>query len=254
MKTKVFRIVAFTLIIFFAGNFFAEKKNPLTLEEQLKAAIEKAEAAGRKSPWHCMEIVSIYVKMKKTEEAFAWLNKAVERGFLSYTELYDEDFTLLRKDKRFDEIVNRVKDTIGIGKPANDFSITLLSGEKFVLSGQKGKVVLIDFWATWCKPCVEGTPHLKEFYKEFKEKGFEIVGISLDSKKEFVVNYILKEKLEWKIAYSGKGWMDDTARFYNVNLIPSYWLIDRKGILRNFGIPLREKETLKKAIEKLISE
>jgi thiol-disulfide isomerase/thioredoxin len=123
-----------------------------------------------------------------------------------------------------------------------------------MLSGQKGKVVLIDFWATWCKPCVEGIPHLKEFYKAFRGKGFEIIGISLDSKKEDVDNYLSKEKLEWKLAYSGKGWFDDTARYYNVNLIPSYWLIDRQGVLRNFGIPLRDKETLKKAIAKLLSE
>lgn len=254
MKKKTLLILVFMVLTALSGSMFAEEKAEGTLEDQLKAAIEKAETAKRKSPWHCISIVGIYLKMEKVEEAFTWLNKAVERGFLSYTELYNEEFALLKKDKRFDKIITRIKDKIGIGKPAKDFSIPLISGETFTLSGLKGKVVLIDFWATWCKPCVKGIPHLKKFYEEFKGKGFEIVGISLDSKKEDLDEYMAKEKLPWKIAYSGKGWFDDTARFYNVNLIPSYWLIDREGVLRNFGIPLRDKETMKKAIAKLISE
>ena len=140
-------------------------------------------------------------------------------------------------------------------KTAPEFSLKDINGNKVSLSDFYGEgPIYISFWATWCKPCVKGIPHLKKFYKEYKDIGFEILGISLDSKKEDLDEYLSKDKLERKIAYSGKGWMDDTARFYNVNLIPSYWLIDRKGILRNFGIPLRDKETLKKSIEKLISE
>ena len=221
-------------------------------EEALKAAIQRADKAERKSPWHCIDIVSICLKLKDTEMAFAWLNKAVDRGFLSYTELYNDEFKPLHKDKRFDPLVEKIKSHIGIDKPAKDFTIELISGEKFTLANQKGKVILVDFWATWCKPCVEGIQHLKEFYPHYKDKGFEIIGISLDSNKKAVEDYIHKENIKWKIAYSGDAWKDATARYYNVNLIPSYWLIDRNGILRDFGIHLRDKETMKKAIEKLI--
>jgi peroxiredoxin len=222
-------------------------------EEALKAAIKRADAAERKSPWHCIDIVSICLKLKDTEKAFKWLNEAVDRGFLSYSELYHEDFKLLQKDKRFSQLVEKIKSHIGIGKPAKDFTIGLISGEKFTLAKQKGKVILVDFWATWCKPCVKGIHHLKEYYPQYKDKGFEIIGISLDSKKKLVDDYIAKENIKWKIAYSGDAWKDATARYYNVNLIPSYWLIDRKGILRDFGIHLRDKETIKKAIEGLVS-
>ena len=222
-------------------------------EEALKTAIKRADAAKRKSPWHCIDIVSICLKLKDTEEAFKWLNKAVDRGFLSYSELYHDEFKLLHKDKRFDQLVEKIKSHIGIGKPAKDFTIELISGEKFTLAKQKGKVILVDFWTTWCKPCVEEILHLKEFYLQYKAKGFEIIGISLDSKKKHVEDYIAKENIKWKIAYSGDAWKDATARDYNVNLIPSYWLIDRNGILRDFGIHLRDKETIKKAIEKLIA-
>jgi len=220
-------------------------------EDALKTAIERAEAAERKSPWHCIDIVSICLKLKDTEKAFKWLNKAVDRGFLSYSELYHDEFKPLHKDKRFDQLVEKIKNYIGIDKPAKDFTIELISGEKFTLAKQKGKVILVDFWATWCKPCVKGIHHLKEFYPHYKDKGFEIIGISLDSNKKDVEDYISKENIKWKIAYSGDAWKDATARYYNVNLIPSYWLIDREGILRDFGIHLRDKETMKKAIEKL---
>jgi peroxiredoxin len=220
-------------------------------EEALKTAVEREGAAERKSPWHCINIVSICLKLKDKENAFKWLNKAVDRGFLSYSELYHDEFKPLHKDKRFVQLVEKIKSHIGIGKPAKDFTIELISGEKFTLAKQKGKVILVDFWATWCKPCVKGIHHLKEFYPLYRDKGFEIIGISLDSNKKDVEEYIAKENIKWKIAYSGDAWNDATARYYNVNLIPSYWLIDRNGILRDFGIHLRDKETIKKAIEKL---
>jgi thiol-disulfide isomerase/thioredoxin len=225
------------------------------LDDALKTAVKRADVSKRKTPWHCLDIVSICLKMKDMDRAFEWLNKAVERGFLSYTELYeDENFTPLTKDKRLDKIVEKIKDNIGIGKPAKDFFLDLFAGGKFALSKQKGKVILLDFWATWCQPCVEGIPHLKEFYKQYKDKGFDIIGISLDSDKKALSDYLAKEKLPWGIAFSGKGWFDDTAKLYNVNLIPSYWLIDRKGVLRHFGTPLRDKEKMKTAIEELIAE
>ncbi|MCU0288079.1 MAG: redoxin family protein [Acidobacteria bacterium] len=225
------------------------------LEDALKTAVKRAEVSERKTPWHCLDIVSICLKMKDMDNAFAWLNKAVDRGFLSYTELYeDENFSPLTKDKRLAPIVAKIRDNIGIGKPAKDFSIELLSGEKFILSKQKGSVMLVDFWATWCRPCVEGIPHIKEFYHEYKNKGFDIIGISLDSEKKALTDFLAKENLPWGIAFSGKAWFDDTAKYYNVNLIPSYWLIDRKGVLRYFGIELRDKEKMKSAIETLIAE
>ncbi|MDQ1351293.1 MAG: hypothetical protein QG657_1595 [Acidobacteriota bacterium] len=224
------------------------------LEDAFKIAVKRSEVSERKSPWHCLDIVAICLKMKDMDRAFAWLNKAVERGFLDYTELSeDENFKPLANDKRLDKIVEKIKDNIGIGKPAKDFAIELLSGGKFVLSKQKGKVILIDFWATWCHPCVEGIPHIKEFYRQYKDKGFDIIGISLDSDKKALTDYLARENLPWGIAFSGKAWFDDTAKYYNVNLIPSYWLIDREGILRHFGIPLRDKEKMKSAIEELVS-
>ena len=222
--------------------------------EALEAAVKRTELAVRKSPWHCIDIIDIAIKMNDIDTAFQWLDKAIERGFLSYTALDEEQYKPLHKDKRYAAAIQRIKDNIGIGKPAQDFTVTLMDGTSFTLSKQKGKVILIDFWATWCHPCRKGLPHLKEFYAEYKTKGFEIIGISLDSRAQDLTNFLKTSPLPWKLLFTNNGWFDPTARQYNVNLIPSYWLIDRTGTLRHFGLPLRDKTTLKKAIEELLAE
>ena len=109
MIKRTLFIPVLVLLTLFCG-MFAREKPELTLEEQLKAAIDMAENAKRKSPWHCIRIVEVYLKMEKVEEAFTWMDKAVERGFLSYQELDKEKFALLRKDKRFAGIVSRIKE------------------------------------------------------------------------------------------------------------------------------------------------
>ncbi len=221
-------------------------------KDALKSSIKYYNLVERKSPWRCMDIVSIALKSKDNETAFKWLETAVKQGLLSYGVLYEEEFSPLKKDTRFNRIIKSIKASIGIGKPAKDFTSHLVSGGSITLSKLKGKVILLDFWAVWCPPCVKGIPHLKKIYNEFKNKNFEIIGISLDKKREQVEKYIAANQIKWKMIHSGKEWYDDIARLYKVNLIPSYWVIDKNGILRDFGIHLRDKEKLKKIIKKIL--
>lgn len=221
-------------------------------DEALKFALKQEETAKRKSPWVCLDIAGLYLKLKNKDKAFEWLNEAVDRGYIDYASLLDEaGEDGIEGDARLDKLVVKIKEKVGIDKAVKDFTVKLLDGTPFQLSKQTGKVMLLDFWATWCGPCRAEIPNLKEYYKELHKKGFDIIGISLDYKEDKLQEYIKKEQLPWNIAYSGKGWEDETAGAFGVKSIPSYWLIDKKGNLRHFG--LRE-EALKKAIRELVKE
>ncbi|MCK4764360.1 MAG: redoxin domain-containing protein [Candidatus Aminicenantes bacterium] len=219
--------------------------------EALKIALRKDEISKKKSPWDSMDLVELYLKLKDKEKAFEWLQKAVDRGFNSLRALESDSLKLLAGDPRLKKIVAKIKDNIGLEKTAKDFTVKLLSGETFQLSKQKGKVMLIDFWAVWCGPCKAEIPNLKKYYAELKDKGFEIIGISLDRDEKTLKDYLKQQALPWKISYSGAFWNDKTAALYGVKSIPSYWLVDKKGILRYVGL---RGEALKKAVEELLAE
>lgn len=114
------------------------------------------------------------------------------------------------------------------GKPM-DISGPLLDGQPFDQKALAGKVVLVDFWATWCGPCVAEIPNMVEQYEKYHAKGFEIVGISLDEEKEKVDAFVAERKIPWPIIYAGKGWQDPTAQFYGISGIPQLILIGRDG-------------------------
>jgi peroxiredoxin len=206
------------------------------LKEALEIALKKDKLAKKKSPWDCMSIMHVHLRMGNKAEALDWLQEAVSRGFISYRILSGKRYRLLAKEKRFYDIIETIKVAIGLGDKAKDFTVKLLDGNEFTLAQQKGKVVLVDFWATWCDSCREELPSLKALYTEFKEKDFEIISISLDSSEKILKDFIKKESMDWKMSFSGQGWEDATVKRYGVNSIPSYWLIDKKGFLRSFGL------------------
>ena len=112
---------------------------------------------------------------------------------------------------------------------APDFSITTLSGEFLTLEDLKGKVVLIDFWATWCKPCLLATPGLAKIAKKFKDEPFVILGISADRERDAWKNFVDENKLDWPHFLDAKRTM---ANGFGVTGYPSYILLDHEGIVR----------------------
>ena len=99
-------------------------------------------------------------------------------------------------------------------------------------------------------PCLTHVPSHRR-PPAFKDRGLDIIGISLDNSREKLDTYITDEKLEWHFSYSGKGWGDDHVKLYGVNSIPSIWLIDRKGTLRHFDL---HGDALYNAVTELIAE
>jgi thiol-disulfide isomerase/thioredoxin len=114
------------------------------------------------------------------------------------------------------------------GKPM-EISGALLGGGTFDPKSLAGKVVLVDFWATWCGPCVAEIPNMLEQYEKYHDKGFEVVGISLDEEKDKVDAFVADKKIPWPIIYAGKGWQDPVAQFYGISGIPQLILIGRDG-------------------------
>ena len=135
-----------------------------------------------------------------------------------------------------------------IDKPAFDFQVTDLKGEPISLSQYRGQVVLLDFWATWCPPCIAEMPNVKATYAKYKNHKFEIIGISLDRSIAPLEAYVASEGLAWR------QYWDSSVRIsnmYNVRAIPSTFLIDGAGIIRRVNL---RGSALEMAVDELVRE
>jgi thiol-disulfide isomerase/thioredoxin len=135
---------------------------------------------------------------------------------------------------------------IAIGKPFPELEFNDLNGTLINISKLKGKVVLIDFWATWCGPCKRETPELVELYSRYHKKGFEIIGISLDFDINALKKFLISNKVTWPQYFERKGWDNEIASRFGIDSIPSTLLLDKDGnvIGRDLrGKLLREKIT-----------
>ncbi len=130
-----------------------------------------------------------------------------------------------------------------------DFSEKDLDGKPLSIANYKGKVVLLDFWATWCGPCVAELPNVLETYEKHHAAGFEIIGISLDQEREKLTSFIEKKKMPWQQYFDGKGWENKLAETYGIQSIPATFLLNGEGKI--IGKDLRG-EALEAAVAKAL--
>ena len=115
------------------------------------------------------------------------------------------------------------------GAVAPDFTQVTPAGDSLSLSDLRGKVVLVDFWASWCGPCRKENPHVKQIYEKYKDKGFDVLGVSLDRNKKSWEGAISKDGLPWHHISDLKGWKNAVANMYSVSSIPHTILLDQEG-------------------------
>jgi peroxiredoxin len=132
--------------------------------------------------------------------------------------------------KEFSDMVEKDK-KLAVGQVAPEIALPSPTGEIVKLSSLRGKYVLIDFWAKWCRPCRAENPNVVKAYQTYKDKGFTVFGVSLDRNKEDWVKAIQEDNLTWTHVSDLKYFQSEAATLYNINAIPFSVLIDPKGII-----------------------
>jgi peroxiredoxin len=149
-----------------------------------------------------------------------------------------KDFPDTAPGKKADDILEniakqgeakKIQKSLAVGNKFPDFDEKDVDGKPFSIANYKGKVVLLDFWATWCGPCVGELPNVLETYKKHHGEGFEILGISLDQEESSLRDFVKKRGMAWQQYFDGKGWGNKLAGKYGVNSIPATYLLDGEG-------------------------
>ncbi len=232
-------------------------------EESQKIIAEYREAAAKGDQEKVNEIMKVYEGLSdRQNEAIETFVKGNTNSFLApfiirrylVFELDGDQITALLEpiaeevhvSEDYKELAKRAEilNKVAIGQPAVDFALNDPEGNPISLSSFKGKYLLVDFWASWCRPCRIENPNVVKVYKDFKDKGFEILGVSFDEDRAKWLDAIQADQLTWMHVSDLKGWKSMAAGIYAVNSIPHTVLIDPDGIIiaKNLrGDALREK-------------
>lgn len=137
------------------------------------------------------------------------------------------------QDNELIQMAQTLVKKLGLLGSKPDIAFTAVDGTEIDLADYRGKVVLIDFWATWCGPCVAELPNVLRAYHKLHDQGFEIIGISFDQSKVKLERFVKREKMPWPQYFDGQGWGNMFGREYGISSIPAMWLIDKNGVLRD---------------------
>ncbi|MEN8121013.1 MAG: TlpA disulfide reductase family protein [Bacteroidota bacterium] len=180
------------------------------------------------TPYVFLSGLSYTLEVNEMDSIFKLLDESLASS--PYYEIMGEKIKVLRN--------------VEIGKKAPDFTLNDTLGNPISLSSFKGKYLLIDFWAAWCGPCRAENPNNVKLYADYKDKGFEIFGVSFDNGSKAWVKAINKDGLTWPQVSDLKGWSSAAGKLYGVSAIPHTLLLDKDGVIlaKNLrGEKLREK-------------
>jgi thiol-disulfide isomerase/thioredoxin len=136
-----------------------------------------------------------------------------------------------------------------IGK-SMDLEFTAVDGSSVDLRALRGKIVLVDFWASWCPDCLRELPVVRQAYQKYKDKGFTVLGISLDKDVQALSNFVAKKLIPWPQYFDGMGWGNEYATKYGVRAIPEMWLINQRGEVVSTNLSV---DQLDQTIQQMIS-
>ncbi|MBE6178040.1 MAG: AhpC/TSA family protein [Rikenellaceae bacterium] len=202
---------------------FMEYRNPETSDER-RAAIEVEFDALTKDAY-AQNKTNLYGVVLLQNEAYSLSADEIEAEIATFPEALQQ----IEMMQRIAEMAQMKRKT-EVGQPYIDFAQNDKEGTaislKSVVENPANKYVLLDFWASWCGPCMAEVPHLKEAYDAYKGKGFEIFGVSLDNNAEAWQNAVTEKQLNWLHVSDLLGWQNAAAAEYGVRSIPANYLID----------------------------
>ncbi|HYV26878.1 MAG TPA: TlpA disulfide reductase family protein [Candidatus Eisenbacteria bacterium] len=187
----------------------------------------------------------LYVQVFDDAEKGVPMLKQIKTDFPDSTQAKQLDKVLASIEKQAES--KKAQSGLVEGVKFPDFDEKDIAGKPLSIAKYKGKVVLVDFWATWCGPCVGELPNVLNTYGKYHGKGFEIVGISLDQEEKKLTDFTTEKKMPWQQFFDGKGWGNKLAVKYGVNSIPATYLLDGEGkiIAKNLRGPELEAAVAK---------
>ncbi|MBX2933650.1 MAG: TlpA family protein disulfide reductase [Ferruginibacter sp.] len=142
------------------------------------------------------------------------------------------------------------KAQLKIGDAVPEIALPGTADSIIKLSSLSGKVVLVDFWASWCAPCRAANPFVQKLYKKYGKDGFEVFAVSLDVKKDAWIKAIKKDKLTYTLVYDKDGWRSKVAESFFVDQLPTNFLLDRQGKIVAINVEGKEMfDMVKKLVE-----
>ena len=273
MKNKLPVTLAIAVLLLSSPCIFAAGTNDPTVE--LKALVTKIKAdirAGKRTETALADDLKqfdvllaehkgektdavariLYIKAVLYVEIFHNDAKAAELEKQLKTDFKGTEFVAsLEKQEARQAEAKKIQAGLVEGMKFPDFNEKDTASKPLSIANYKDKVVLVDFWATWCGPCVAELPNVLKTYGKYHDKGFEIIGISLDADQQKFGSFIKQKNMTWRQYFDGQGWNNKLAVKYGIESIPATFLLDGEGKI--IAKDLRGEE-LEQAVAKALAK